>query len=72
MFIKRKHGPKLAILMAISTMPLLSVAACSPTIKVEAPDRPIEINLNIRIEQEVRIKLDQEVTDLFQDNPDLF
>ena len=46
--------------------------ACSPTIKVEAPDKPIEINLNVKIEQEVRIKVDRELDDLFAKNPDLF
>jgi len=48
------------------------VAACSPTVKVEAPEDPIEINLNVKIEQEVRIKVDRELDDLFADNPDLF
>ncbi len=51
---------------------LLGVAACSPTIKVQAPDKPIEINLNVKIEQEVRIKVDRELDDLFAKNPDLF
>lgn len=47
-------------------------AACSPTVRVEAPDRPIEINLNIRIDQEVRIRLDRELDSLFEGNPDIF
>ena len=50
----------------------LSAAACSPTVKVEAPDKPIEINLNVKIEQEIRIKVDRELDDLFANNPDLF
>lgn len=49
-----------------------ALAACSPTVKVEAPDKPIEINLNVKIEQEVRIKVDRELDDLFANNPDLF
>ena len=49
----------------------LLVAACA-TVKVEAPDEPIEINLNVKIDQEVRIKLDKEVEDLIADNPDIF
>lgn len=48
------------------------MAACSPTIKVEAPDKPIVINLNIKIEQEVRIKVEKGVEDLLSDNPDIF
>jgi len=50
----------------------LAVAACSPTVKLEAPDKPIEINLNVKIDQEVRVILDREVEDLIADNPDLF
>lgn len=47
-------------------------AACTPTVKVEAPDKPIVINLNVKIEQEVRIKVDRDVDELLQNNPDLF
>ena len=47
-------------------------AGCTPTVKVEAPDKPIVINLNVKIEQEVRVKIDRDVDTLLQDNPDLF
>ena len=46
-------------------------AACTPTIRVEASDKPITINLNVKIDQEVRVKLDREVEDLISSNPDL-
>lgn len=44
-------------------LPLLAVmlAACQPTVKVEAPDKPIEVNLNVKIEHEVRVKVDREL-----------
>lgn len=48
------------------------LAACSPTVKVEAPDKPIEINLNIRIEQEVRIRVERDLEQVFADDPELF
>jgi len=48
------------------------LAACSPTVRLEAPREPITINLNVKIDQEVRVKLDKEVEDLISDNPDLF
>lgn len=47
-------------------------AACTPTVKVQAPDKPIEINLNVKIDQTVRVILDKEVEELISDNPDLF
>lgn len=49
----------------------IALSACV-TAKIEAPDKPIEINLNVKIDQEVRIKLDKEVEDLITSNPDIF
>jgi lipoprotein NlpI len=51
---------------------VIALAGCTPTVKVEAPDKPIVINLNVKIEQEVRVKIDRDVDTLLQDNPDLF
>jgi len=48
------------------------VGACNPTVKVEAPDKPIVINLNVKIEQEVRVKVDKDVETLVNNNPNLF
>ncbi len=56
-----------------ATLALITIiAACTPTLKIVAPDKPIEINLNVTIEQEVRVILDKEVDDLIANNPDLF
>jgi YnbE-like lipoprotein len=51
---------------------LLALAACQHKIQVEAPKDPIVINLNVKIEQEVRVKVEKDVEDLLADNPDLF
>jgi hypothetical protein len=50
----------------------LAIAACQPTVRVEAPDKPIEINLNIRIEQEVRVRVERDLEKVFSEDPDLF
>lgn len=55
-----------------ATVLLLLAGACPPTVKVQAPDKPIEINLNIRVEQEVRVRIDRELDQVFRENPDLF
>ena len=47
------------------------LSACT-TIKLEGGDKPIEVNLNIKIDQEVRVKLDREIEDLISQNPDIF
>jgi hypothetical protein len=49
-----------------------STSACAPTIKLQAPDKPIEINLNVKIDQEVRVRIDKDLEDLIAKNPDLF
>lgn len=51
---------------------LISSTACTPTVKVEASDKPIVINLNVKIEHEIRIKVDQELDALFSDDEGLF
>ncbi len=48
------------------------VTACTPTIKVQAPDKPIVINLNVNITQEIRVRLEKDVEDLLSANPDIF
>ena len=48
------------------------LAACQPTVKVEAPDKPIVINLNVKIEQEVRIKIEKDAEELLQQRSDIF
>ncbi len=47
-------------------------AACTPTVKVQAPDKPIEINMNIKIEQEVRVKVEKDLDAAFANDPALF
>lgn len=51
---------------------LAACSACTPTVKVEAPDKPIEINLNVHIQQDVRVRLDRELDSAFGDHPELF
>lgn len=51
---------------------LLLVAACTPTVQVVAPKEPITINLNVKIEHEVRVKVDKELDALFDDDSELF
>ena len=48
------------------------VAACTPKVQVEAPKEPITINLNVKIEHEIRVKVDQDLDNLFDKNEDIF
>ncbi len=51
---------------------LATGATACATVKVEAPDEPIEINLNVNVSGEVRVKLEREIDDLIAENPDIF
>lgn len=46
--------------------------ACTPSVKFEAPDKPIEINMNIKIEHEIRLKIEKDVDELLSTQKDLF
>ena len=48
------------------------LSACTPTVQLAAPEKPIEINLNVKIDQEVRVKVDRDLENLFEDDPELF
>ncbi len=48
------------------------MGGCTPTIQVQVPSEPIEINLNVKIEHEIRIKVDRDLEDLFEDESDIF
>jgi len=41
-------------------------------VNISAPDKPIEINLNISVTQEVVYRLDNEAKSLIQQNPGIF
>ena len=51
---------------------IVSLTACTPKVQVEAPKEPITINLNVKIEHEIRVKVDQDLDNLFDKNDDIF
>lgn len=55
--------------LAVPFAAALTLGAC---IQVRAPDKPIEINLNVKVQQEVVVRLQQDAKDLIQNNPELF
>jgi hypothetical protein len=49
-----------------------AAAGLAGCVNVAAPERPIEINLNITIRQEVVVRLQQDAQQLIQNNPGVF
>lgn len=53
-------------------MAVLILAACSPTVKVQAPDKPIEINMNVNIEHRIKVEIEKDVREAINNNQDIF
>jgi hypothetical protein len=60
-------------LIPISTVLLLFLcSACTPTVQVEAPDKPITINLNVKIQHEIRVKVEKDLDNVLSEESGLF
>jgi hypothetical protein len=60
--------PKI-IRIAGTALAALPLASC---ISVKTPEKPIEINLNVTIRQEVVVRLQKDVDQLINQNPQAF
>jgi hypothetical protein len=59
----------LTILVILATAVLLS---CTPRVEVAVPDKPITINLNVKIDHEIRVKVEKDLETVFSDKSGLF
>lgn len=50
----------------------LLLGACTPKVQVAMPAEPININLNVKIQHEIFIKVDKQLDELFSDDSGLF
>jgi hypothetical protein len=46
--------------------------SCTPTIKVETPDKPLEINMNVKIDHQIKVKVDKQLESVMNSNSDIF
>ncbi|HHX04894.1 MAG TPA: YnbE family lipoprotein [Pseudomonas sp.] len=60
-----------SLVSSIFVLALLS-SACTPTVQLAMPNEPININLNVKIEHEIYIKVDKELDNLFDESSGLF
>jgi len=65
------RGTNGVIAWAIAAL-LLSTGACTPRVEVAAPDKPITINLNVKIDHEIRVKVDKDLDQVLSSNSGLF
>lgn len=50
----------------------LIVCACTPTVQLAVPNEPININLNVKIEHEIYIKVDKALDGIINESSGLF
>lgn len=63
---------KIIRLAACAPFMAAALAACTTVTLKGDENEPIVVNLNVKIDQEVRVKLDREIQDLIAENPDIF
>lgn len=50
----------------------IMVAACTPTVQLQAPEKPIEINMNVNIEHHVKVEIEKDVQQAIAKNKEIF
>lgn len=51
---------------------VLALAACTPRFELAVPDEPININLNVKIEHEIYIRVDKQLDAIINEDSGLF
>ena len=64
-------GDQVLVVASLSLF-VMMIVACTPTVKVESPQEPITINLNIKLDADIRVKLEEEAKKDIAANPDVF
>ncbi|GGC74800.1 YnbE family lipoprotein [Marinobacter halophilus] len=64
--VSRLNRPLAVRTLLIGMLPLV-LFACTPTVQMVAPTEPITVNLNVKIQHEIYVKVDKEVDDLFSE-----
>jgi hypothetical protein len=62
---------RLRPLFAVLLLGLLA-AGCTPRVELAVPNEPININLNVKIQHEIYIKVDKALDNIFNENSGLF
>ncbi len=64
--VARSHRSLMVRALMILMLPL-ALYACTPTVQMAAPKEPITVNLNVKIQHEIYVKVDKEVDELFSE-----
>ncbi len=64
--VSRPRRPLAIRVLLIAMLPLV-LFACTPTVQMAAPKEPITVNLNVKIQHEIYVKVDKDVDELFSE-----
>jgi YnbE-like lipoprotein len=57
------------IVRLLPALAVVALSACTPTVQMAAPKDPITINLNIKLDAEVRLRVEQKAKEDVQTKP---
>ena len=58
--------------MLVWALAVVGLGGCTPRVEVTPSDKPITINLNVKIDHEIRVKVDKELDQVFSNKSGLF
>ncbi len=60
------------LLLSVLVMSAFPLSGCTPTVKIAPPDKPITINLNVKIQHEIRVKVEKDLDNVLSKDSGLF
>jgi len=57
---------------AVLAVLALTAFGCTPRVAIEAPNKPITINLNIKLDADVKVRLEETAKKDIESNPNVF
>lgn len=45
---------------------------CAPTVALQAPDKPFEINMNVKIDHQISVRVDKQIDEMLKNNKEIF
>jgi hypothetical protein len=61
--------PRVIPILSVLSVAVPLMAACEPTVRVEAPKEPITINLNIKLDADVRLRVEEKAKEDVSSKP---
>ena len=58
--------------IALCAFASVLLPACTPKVALEAPKEPITINMNIKIDHEIKVRVDEDLDQAIADDKEIF